>query len=83
MSTMIAEVYDTLKELHKKMDVGFSEVQIKFSQLEGEMQTRFAHIEGEMQTKFAHIEGEIRLLKWMLGLVLAGILSLILKTFFM
>lgn len=28
------------------------------------------------------LEGEIKLLKWMMGAVLAGIISLILKTFF-
>jgi hypothetical protein len=28
------------------------------------------------------IKGEIKLIKWMLGLIIAGILSLILKTYF-
>ena len=30
----------------------------------------------------ANIEADVRLLKWMMGLVLAGVLSLVVKTFF-
>ncbi|RIQ58114.1 CCDC90 family protein [Bordetella avium] len=36
----------------------------------------------EMNIRFAKVEGELTLLKWMLGLVIAGIASLILKAFF-
>jgi bifunctional DNA-binding transcriptional regulator/antitoxin component of YhaV-PrlF toxin-antitoxin module len=32
--------------------------------------------------KIAKIESDIRLIKWMLGIIIAGILSLILKAFF-
>ncbi|RIQ48476.1 DUF1640 domain-containing protein, partial [Bordetella avium] len=36
----------------------------------------------EMNIRFAKVEGELTLLKWMLGLVIAGIASLVLKAFF-
>ena len=38
----------------------------------------------ELATKadIARLEGDIKLLKWMMGAVLAGIISLILKAFF-
>lgn len=36
----------------------------------------------EMRTEFADVRGELKLLKWMMGLVLAGIASLIVKAFF-
>ena len=32
--------------------------------------------------RLANIEADVRLLKWMLGLVLAGVLSLVIKAFF-
>ena len=35
-----------------------------------------------MRTEFSDIRGELKLLKWMMGLMLAGIASLIIKTFF-
>ena len=36
----------------------------------------------EMRTGFADVRGELKLLKWTMGLVLAGIASLIVKAFF-
>ena len=33
------------------------------------------------QNRPANIEADVRLLKWMVGLVLAGVLSLVVKTF--
>ena len=32
--------------------------------------------------RLANIEADVRLLKWMMGLVLAGVLSLVVKMFF-
>ena len=32
--------------------------------------------------RLANIESDVRLLKWMMGLVLAGVLSLVVKAFF-
>jgi len=39
-------------------------------------------LEAAVDLKLANINGEIKLLKWMMGAVLAGIISLILKAFF-
>jgi len=35
-----------------------------------------------IENGLVEIKGEIKLIKWMLGLIIAGILSLILKTYF-
>ena len=35
-----------------------------------------------MRTEFSDIRGELKLLRWMLGLVLAGVASLVIKAFF-
>ncbi len=36
----------------------------------------------KVETQISRIEAEIKLMKWMLGLIVAGVASLILKTFF-
>lgn len=40
------------------------------------------NLELKIEQKIANIQSDIRLMKWMLGVVIAGILSLLLKTFF-
>lgn len=47
-------------------------------EMEFRLEKRFA----EMNERFAKADGRTILLQWMLGLVIAGIASLVLKTFF-
>ena len=47
-------------------------------ELELRLDTRFGH----MDTRFEKVHGEMLLLKWMLGLLIAGVASLVLKAFF-
>lgn len=61
---------DDLKVLDAKMDTKFSAFELK-------MEPRFAAIEQRM----AKIEGDVQLLKWMMGFLLAGMLSLVLKAY--
>jgi hypothetical protein len=46
--------------------------------LEGKVDTGFSKVDAG----FAKIQGEIMLLRWMGGLIIAGVASLILKAFF-
>ena len=39
-------------------------------------------IKAEMNVRFERIDGELKLNRWMLGVLLAGVISLVLKTFF-
>lgn len=39
-------------------------------------------IKAEMTVRFERIDGELKLNRWMLGVLLAGVISLVLKTFF-
>jgi len=36
----------------------------------------------EMNVRFERIDGELKLNRWMLGVLLAGVISLVLKAFF-
>jgi len=46
------------------------------------LRAEIRELELRLENKFESIKGEMLLLKWMIGFVLAGIVSLILKTFF-
>lgn len=50
----------------------------------GELATKedMARLDASLRLEMADMKADLRLLKWMLGFVIAGILSLILKTFF-
>jgi len=41
-----------------------------------------ARTEGKLENKITEVKGELLLIKWMMGFILAGILSLMVKTFF-
>ena len=88
---MIATTFDTHKFIRRLKEAGMPEIQaealvdaFRDAQSEAELATK-QDIEllkrdiGDLETR---ISGELTLLKWMLGLLLAGVLALILKTFF-
>jgi hypothetical protein len=75
MSKAVLEIYEVLKL------AGVPEGKAKASAkavAEISQEDRLSRIENEL----IEIKGEIKLIKWMLGLIIAGILSLILKTYF-
>lgn len=39
-------------------------------------------IKAEMNVRFERIDGELKINRWMLGVLLAGVISLVLKAFF-
>ena len=62
---MIAEVYEALKE------AGASEGKARAA----------AESVAHFENRFAKIEADLLVVKWMLGVVLAGIVSLVIKAF--
>jgi len=66
MTTMISEIYDAL------LSAGADEVKAR----------KAAEAIAEHEKRFDHIDNELLLLKWMMGVMLAGIVSLVLKAFF-
>jgi hypothetical protein len=65
MGVMIAEVYEALKE------AGASEAKAKAA----------AEILAHYEDRFAKINADLLVIKWMLGVVIAGMVSLLVKTF--
>lgn len=90
-------IFDTLQYAKRLKEAGVSEKQaevqaealreIEQSRLDELVTKEYLNgllksLEASVDIKLANIAGEIKLLKWMLGIVIAGIASLILKTFF-
>ena len=72
MSTMIAEPYDALK------DAGASEEKARAAaKTMADYDSRFNKIDQDLSL----IKAEITLLKWMLGFLVAGMVSLLFKIF--
>ena len=66
MVTILIEIYDALKE------AGASE----------EKSRAAAKAIADYDDRFSRVEADLLVLKWMDGAILAGVLSLIVKTFF-
>jgi len=72
MSTMIAELYDALK------DAGASEEKARAAaKTMADYDSRFNKIDQDLYL----IKAEITILKWMLGFLVAGMVSLLFKIF--
>jgi hypothetical protein len=67
MGMMIAEVYDALKE------AGASEDKAKAA----------AEVLANYDSRFGKIEADLLVIKWMVGAVIAGIVSLVVRAFVM
>jgi hypothetical protein len=75
MSKAVLEIYEALKLAGVPEDKAQAAAK---AVAEISQEDRLSRIENEL----IEIKGEIKLIKWMLGLIIAGILSLILKAYF-
>lgn len=73
MATMISEVYDALLSAGAPDDKAR-----KAAEAIAAYESRFA----QLDVRLTPIEGEVNLLKWMSGIIIAGVASLVIKTFF-
>jgi hypothetical protein len=76
-AVMVVELYQASKE------AGASEQKAQAAaQAMADDNTRFDQLETEMATGLAEVKAQITMLKWMNGIVIAGVAALIIKTFF-
>ena len=83
---MVTVAFDTLKFIKRLKAAGFAEDQAEalseaFKESQGNTLEDLA-TKSDLKTLEISLNGEIRLMKWMLGFVLAGIAALVLKSFF-
>jgi hypothetical protein len=90
MSTMLVELYDALKEAgasEEKARAAAESLVIGHDRLERieEHTVKIPKIEDDLarlDRELAVVKAQIDLLKWMNGIVIAGVIALIIKTFF-
>ena len=78
---MASVTFDTLKFVEKLKDGGVPEAQAKAEALVIAF-SEAMHTPLATKTDINRLERELLVVKWMVGLVLGGILTLILKSFF-
>ncbi len=80
------ELRREINSLRKDMDVKHEslrkDMDAKFAAMEERSDAKYASLRKDMDIKFAKIDGELKLLKWILGFIAAGVASLVLKAFF-
>jgi chromosome segregation ATPase len=87
MSTMLVELYDALKEAGASEEKARAAAEIlarpdeRFDKVDREIAGVREDI-ARLDKELAVIKAQIDLLKWMNGIVIAGVLALIIKTFF-
>ena len=93
LSGAIKEVYDTawheiatkhdVAELHAKIDVVHTELNTKIDAVGTELNHGLQAMQLRVDARFEAMKGEINLIKWMGGVILAALVSLVLKAFFL
>ena len=53
------------------------------AELKGELKADIERLEGKMKTEFANVRGEIKVLRWLGGVLIACVISLVMKAFFL
>ncbi len=83
--------FDTHKLIRKLRTAGFEEAQAEavadaFTDAQGEsdLATKrdISELRRDIDVRFERIDGELKLNRWMLGILIAGVMSLVLKSFF-
>ena len=76
---MTTITFDTHKFIRTLKDAGVPEVQA-----ESDLATKrdIVDLRRDIDVRFERVDGELKLNRWMLGVLLAGVISLVLKAFF-
>ncbi len=83
---MAIAAFDTLKYSKRLKNSGFSDLQAEaLAEAQAEAFESNFHVlatKADLKILASELKGEMLLLKWMLGIMTAGIISLVLKAFF-
>ncbi len=83
---MATVTFDTLKLVEKLKTAGFAPEQAEavirvIVEAQDELVTK-AYLDAALEKTLALIRTDLAVLKWMLGILLAGVISLVMKSFF-
>jgi hypothetical protein len=78
-NTMATITFDTHKIVRKLRTAGFEE-----AQGESDLVTKrdISELRRDIDVRFERLDGELKLNRWMLGILIVGVMSLVLKSFF-
>jgi hypothetical protein len=88
---MTTITFDTHKFIRRLEEAGFASAQAEavaeaFREAQGEAEVAtkrdIERLESKLEARFERVDGELRLNRWMIGVLLAGVVSLILKAYF-
>jgi len=93
LNHMSTVTFDTLKFVEKLKAAGISDAQAKAESeaLDSQLATkndlikldrRLDGLDAKIDRMDTRISGELTLLKWMMGIIIAGVMSIVIKTFF-
>ncbi|MCI4625811.1 MAG: hypothetical protein L3V56_07595 [Candidatus Magnetoovum sp. WYHC-5] len=78
----ILKVEHRLEVKIERVEAKIDKVEAKIDKVEVKLDAKIDRVEAKLSERMTFIDGEIRLQKWMLGILLAGVISLIMKAFF-
>jgi hypothetical protein len=90
LRAMATITFDTHKFVRKLEKAGFEPGQAEavadaFREAQGEAEVAtkrdIERLEAKLEARFERVDGELRLNRWMLGVLLAGVISLILRAY--
>jgi len=81
VETLDSKTEKALLALEHKMDDRFAKTDAKIDKLEAKLDAKIDKLDAKLDTRLAEIKGEQILLKWMLGALVAGTVTLIIRTF--
>ncbi len=86
---MTTITFDTLELVDKLKTAGISAEQAEsivrvIAEAQNELATKqdLKELSQALEVRFERIDGQFALLKWMMGILIAGVMSIVIKTFF-
>ena len=77
----IAELSGEIKEVRGELKADIAELSGEIKEVRGELKAQGERLDGKITAEIAGLNGRINLIYWMLGVSVAGIVSLVIKAF--
>ncbi len=76
-----SELSGEIKEVRSELKADIAELSGEIKEVRGELKALGERLDGKITAEIAGLNGRINLIYWMLGVSVAGIVSLVIKTF--
>ncbi len=76
------EILATKNELRAEVSTVKDELKTEISTVKDELKTEISTVKDELKTEISTVKSDVLVLKWMMGFLLAGVGSLVIKAFF-